>query len=247
MRERLAPDLWNARIDRGELERAIVNLAVNGRDAMGTNGTLTIETRNIHLDEEYAEHYGDVAAGDYAEISIIDTGSGMTPEVLKRVFEPFFTTKEFGKGSGLGLSMVYGFAKQSGGHASVYSEPGKYTVVHLYLPRAGGIPEDETGPTPESALRQQFAGLTTLIVEDEERLRKVAVKMLSALGLNILEEADGAAALASPPVGAAGRSAVRRHPSARRHGRHPARGGGAAAPSRFGDLVNHRLRRTRIG
>jgi CheY-like chemotaxis protein len=137
-----------------------------------------------------------VAAGNYAEISIFDTGSGMTPEVLKRVFEPFFTTKEFGKGSGLGLSMVYGFAKQSGGHVTVYSEPGKGTVVHLYLPRAGEFAEDETGPTPESALRQQFAGLTILIVEDEERLRKVAVKMLSALGLNILEEADGAAALA---------------------------------------------------
>ncbi len=134
--ESLAPDLWQSFADRGELERALVNLAVNSRDAMRSGGTLTLETRNALLDEDYAEQYEEVTPGEYVLVAITDTGTGMPPEVTERVFEPFFTTKEVGQGSGLGLSMVYGFVKQSGGHISIYSRVGQGTCVKT-LPSPG--------------------------------------------------------------------------------------------------------------
>ena len=138
--ESLAPNLWKAFADRGELERALVNLAVNSRDAMRSAGTLTLETRNAVLDEDYAEQYEEVTPGEYVLLAVADTGTGMSPEIMQRVFEPFFTTKEVGQGSGLGLSMVYGFVKQSGGHISIYSRVGQGTSVKLYLPRAPSSP-----------------------------------------------------------------------------------------------------------
>jgi PAS domain S-box-containing protein len=193
IRADFASDLWPSNIDASELERAIVNLAVNARDAMNGSGTLTIETRNVEFGEEYAAEYKEVTAGHYALISIADTGSGMPPDVLKRVFEPFFTTKDFGKGSGLGLSMVYGFAKQSGGHVNLYSEVGKGTTVQLYLPRAGATDAVDALPAEEPG---KLGRGVVLVVEEDARLRHVASTMLDNLGLEVIEAANAREALA---------------------------------------------------
>ena len=180
--ESLAPNLSKAFADRGELERALVNLAVNSRDAMGSAGTLTLETRNAVLDEDYAEQHEEVTPGEYVLLAVADTGTGMPPEIMQRVFEPFFTTKEVGQGSGLGLSMVYGFMKQSGGHISIYSRVGQGTSVKLYLQRAPSLPaRPEEGPS--DVLPEEFGEKVVLVVEDEAKLRKLAVKMLDQLGL----------------------------------------------------------------
>jgi two-component system cell cycle sensor histidine kinase/response regulator CckA len=184
--ESLASDLWKAIADRGELERAVVNLAVNARDAMHGAGTLALETRNALLDEDYAEQFEEVTPGEYVLLAITDTGEGMPPEIMQRVFEPFFTTKETGKGSGLGLSMVYGFVKQSGGHISIYSRIGQGTCVKLYLPRApssGARPNEDNADVRSEALGEKVV----LVVEDEAKLRKVAVNMLERLGLRSLQ------------------------------------------------------------
>lgn len=180
--EVLAPNLWRAVVDRGELERAVVNLAVNARDAMQGGGVLTLETRNALLDQDYAEQYEEVTPGEYVLLAVTDTGGGMPPEIMQRVFEPFFTTKEVGQGSGLGLSMVYGFVKQSGGHVSIYSRVGHGTSVKLYLPR---VPSPANGrmDNPTETTVGEFGNHLILVVEDEPKLRKVAVKMLERLGL----------------------------------------------------------------
>jgi signal transduction histidine kinase len=133
---RNANDLWPALIDRHQFENALINLAVNARDAMLQGGELTVETSNVSLDETYAQSHQDVRPGDYIKIEVRDTGSGMTADVQEKVFEPFFTTKNVGEGSGLGLSMVFGFVKQSSGHISLSSEVGKGTCIILFLPRA---------------------------------------------------------------------------------------------------------------
>lgn len=130
------PDLWLATIDPHQFENALVNLAINAREAMPQGGSLTIETANVTLGETNAEQQEEVTAGDYVKVAVSDTGTGMPPEVLDKVFEPFFTTKEVGEGSGLGLSMVYGFAKQSNGHITISSEVGHGTTVKLYMPRS---------------------------------------------------------------------------------------------------------------
>src|SRR6185295_1703459 len=127
--------LWPAMADKGQVESALLNLAINARDAMAPGGKLTIETRNAHLDDDYVRLNPETAPGDYVMLAVTDTGSGMSPEVIARAFEPFFTTKATGKGTGLGLSMIYGFAKQSGGHLKIYSEVGHGTTIRLYLPR----------------------------------------------------------------------------------------------------------------
>ena len=190
----LAPDLWEARADRGEIERALLNLAVNARDAMADGGVLTLETSNAVLDEEYAEQqYPEVTAGDYVLFAVADTGIGMPPEILKRVLEPFFTTKEAGKGSGLGLSMVYGFVKQSGGHLSIYSDVGHGTTVKLYLPRAATTVShrDAVAEAPDQA----FAGKVVLVVEDEAKLTKITVHMLETLGFRVATAENATQAL----------------------------------------------------
>ena len=157
-------------------------------------GTLTLETRNALLDEDYAEQYEEVTPGEYVLLAVTDTGTGMSPEVAERVFEPFFTTKEVGKGSGLGLSMVYGFVKQSGGHVSIYSRVGQGTCVKLYLPRTRSSSSQRNDGSPE-VLFDDMAHKVVLVVEDETKLRRVAVRMLDRLGLRSLQAETAGAAL----------------------------------------------------
>jgi PAS domain S-box-containing protein len=190
----LAPNVWPVQIDRAQFEAAIANLATNARDAMPRGGALLIDTRNGHLDAEYAARHTDVASGDYVVVEVSDSGTGMPPDVLSRIFEPFFTTKEQGKGTGLGLSMVFGFMKQSGGHITVYSEPGKGTTFRLYLPR-----QRANLAMPENRLEQPapLGGTeTVLVVEDNAGLRRIVVRQLSEAGYRVLEAADAEAAMA---------------------------------------------------
>ena len=185
--------LWNTFVDVAQVENALLNLAINARDAMNGVGKLTIEIGNAFLDEAYVRANGDVVAGQYVLIAVSDTGSGMTAEVVSQAFEPFFSTKPEGKGTGLGLSMVYGFVKQSNGHVKIYSEPGHGTTVKLYLPRSHESEELQT-----SAKTQIPSGgsETILVAEDDEDVRETAVEMLMELGYKVLKAHDGESALA---------------------------------------------------
>ncbi|MDR6213010.1 PAS domain-containing protein [Paracidovorax wautersii] len=194
----LAGGLWRIHADRNQLESVILNLAVNGRDAMGDladgGGRLTIETANAHLDERYAAEHLGVAPGQYVLIAVSDTGAGMPPEVIAKAFDPFFTTKEVGKGTGLGLSQVYGFIKQSSGHVKIYSEVGAGTTVKVYLPRrVDPALEEEAAAGGDAALPRGDAQEWVLVVEDEPAVRQLSVDALGLLGYRVLE-ADGAAA-----------------------------------------------------
>jgi PAS domain S-box-containing protein len=184
--------LWSAIVDPGQLETSLLNLVINARDAMPQGGKLTIETANVALDAHYAEMNPEVVPGDYVLVSVSDTGTGMAPEVAAKAFDPFFTTKGHGKGSGLGLSMVYGFVKQSGGHIKLYSEPGHGTSVKLYLPRgaAGAVAAAE----PE-AVPAQAGGETVLVVEDDDMVRGIAVDHLAVLGYRTVEARNAVEAL----------------------------------------------------
>jgi CheY-like chemotaxis protein len=186
----LADDLWAALADPSQVEDAVLNLALNARDAMPQGGRLVIETANAKFDDVYAAQHSEVAAGDYVMLAVTDSGIGMPADIVERVFEPFFTTKETGQGTGLGLSMVYGFIKQSNGHVKIYSEPGHGTTVKLYLPKAtegDALPLADAGDLVE----QPVGNETILIVEDNAKLRLVAVKLLRGLGYRV-READGA-------------------------------------------------------
>jgi PAS domain S-box-containing protein len=186
---RLDESLWPELADKSQVENALLNLAINARDAMPGGGKLTIETGNVSLDKEYAARNAEVTPGDYVMLAVTDTGTGMPPDVVDRVFEPFFTTKETGMGSGLGLSMIYGFAKQSGGHLKIYSEVGHGTTVRLYLPRAGRM-HSRAGARHGSA--EVTGGRETiLIVEDEDAVRRLVARNLSDLGYRVLEASDG--------------------------------------------------------
>lgn len=187
-------DLWNCEADPAQLENALLNLVLNARDAMPRGGHLTLETRNIRLDEDYAGHELELEPGDYVQIAVADSGSGMSEEVRSRVFEPFFTTKPRGEGSGLGLSMVYGFAKQSGGHIGIYSEPDKGTTVKLYLPMSPG-PAQASGERPETAA-PVGTGESVLLVEDDPDVRAMTAAMLTRLGYRVWEAEDAGSALA---------------------------------------------------
>jgi signal transduction histidine kinase/CHASE3 domain sensor protein len=182
--------LWPAMADPAQLESAVLNLALNARDAMPGGGRLTIEMVNKVLDEEYARSHAEVTPGDYVMVAVSDTGHGMTPDVVARVFEPFFTTKTEGRGTGLGLAMVFGFVKQSGGHIKVYSEPGEGTSVKIYLPRAvgGQIPNMQRSGVPADLPR---GSATVLLVEDEAGVREIAGAILRSLGYHVLEAPDG--------------------------------------------------------
>ncbi len=190
----LAGGLWRTRVDRGELESAILNLAVNARDAMAEGGRLTIETANCHLDDNYASAHVDVPAGQYVLVAVTDNGCGMSPDVMAKAFDPFFTTKGVGKGTGLGLSQVHGFVKQSGGHVKIYSEPGEGTTIKLYLPRFHGadqVVERATDrPIPHGDIDQLI-----LVVEDEERARQVTAESLRELGYSVVHADSAASAL----------------------------------------------------
>ncbi len=190
-----AGGLWTTLCDPNQLESAILNLAINARDAMPEGGKLTIETTNAHLDDAYATANLDVTPGQYVAICITDTGTGMPPDVIERVFEPFFTTKPMGQGTGLGLSMVYGFAKQSEGHVKIYSELGKGTTIRIYLPRHRGAAAEETSTTRFTEVPRAEAGETVLVVEDEPVIRQLIIEVLQDLGYRALEASDGPAGL----------------------------------------------------
>jgi CheY-like chemotaxis protein len=190
-----APDLWPVLADPTQLESALTNLAINARDAMPNGGSLIIETANKSLGKQYAAENPDVVPGDYVMLTVSDTGSGIPREILDRVFEPFFTTKDEGKGSGLGLSMVYGFVKQSHGHVKIYSEPGHGTAVRLYLPRSSDEPVQAAAAEQSVAPDTSFAAATILVVEDNADVRAVAVRQLTELGYQVVEAAGAKAAL----------------------------------------------------
>ncbi|WP_051933118.1 response regulator [Massilia sp. BSC265] len=184
--------LWTAMVDRNQLENVILNLAINARDAMQSEGRLTIELGNAMLDDAYVEALTDVPAGQYVMLAVSDTGSGMSPETMERAFEPFFTTKPEGEGTGLGLSMVYGFVKQSGGHIRIYSELGHGTTFKIYLPRvhASEALIEDVRRIPASGGSE-----TILVVEDDLALQGTVVEMLSGLGYKTLKANDGESAL----------------------------------------------------
>jgi PAS domain S-box-containing protein len=192
---RLAADLWPVRADPSEVENAILNLAINSRDAMPNGGRLIIETANVVIDEGFARmsHLEAVKPGDYARLSVTDTGAGMPPDVLARAFEPFFTTKESGKGTGLGLASIYGFARQSEGMLTIYSEVGKGTTVSLYLPRVDAEKVMPVGkPIAANARPAQRA---ILAVEDNDQVREVTVERLESLGYRVLACSGGKEAI----------------------------------------------------
>ena len=189
----LAGGLWPTHADANQLENAILNLAVNARDAMPEGGRLTIETANSRLDESYAAEHA-IAEGQYVMIAVTDTGSGMPPEVVERAFDPFYTTKPAGKGTGLGLSQVFGFVKQSGGHVKIYSEEGQGTTVKVYLPRVFGEANDAPRQPVEAGARGE-ADEVVLVVEDDERVRALTCQMVRELGYGCLEAASGSEAL----------------------------------------------------
>ena len=195
----LAGGMWKAAVDPNQLENAILNLAVNSRDAMPNGGRLTIETANAYLDEVYtAEAGGDFTPGQYVMVAVSDSGGGMSKDLIERAIEPFFTTKPTGAGSGLGLSMVYGFVKQSGGHFRIYSEPGEGTTVKLYFPRlmdSSAVPDWHAEPARSDDAPQSAHHETILLVEDDEQVNRFACEALRDRGYRILSAPDGATAL----------------------------------------------------
>lgn len=184
--------LWNTFVDPAQIENAILNLAINARDAMDSNGKLTIEVGNVFLDDFYARQHGEVSAGQYVMLAVTDTGSGIPADVIEHVFEPFFTTKAVDKGTGLGLSMVYGFVKQSGGHIKIYSELGEGTTFRMYFPRST---EQEDVPVVNDHGSIVGGSETILVAEDNEQVRNTVVELLTDLGYKVLKARDAASAL----------------------------------------------------
>ena len=198
----LTAGLWRCRADLGELENVVVNLSVNARDAMPEGGRLTIETGNVHIDLGYARE-AEIPPGHYVMVAVTDTGTGMPPQVMARAFEPFFTTKPVGRGTGLGLSQVFGFVRQSGGHVRIYSELGHGTTIKIYLPR---IIDDEPSVTPRRAPAVARGGSATeivLVVEDEDRVRNFTTEALRDLGYTVRHAESGLVALALLDAGMA--------------------------------------------
>jgi len=185
-------DLWAAMADPGQMENALLNLALNARDAMRGRGKLVIECRNTSLDDSYVSENAEATVGEYVLLSITDSGFGMSADVQAHAFEPFYTTKEVGQGSGLGLSMVYGFVKQSGGHVGLYSEEGRGTTVSIYLPRAEQAVQQTEAPPAEPLPRG--TGEVILVIEDDADVRALVVKQLEDLGFRTVEADDAQAA-----------------------------------------------------
>ena len=195
----LGAGLWPTFVDPHQVENVVLNLALNAKAAMPDGGHLTIETANTYLDDAYTSQFGDVESGQYVVLCVTDTGTGIKPEILEHVFEPFFTTKPSGEGSGLGLAMVHGFVKQSGGHVRIYSELGHGTTVKIYLPRTAQADKltaapiakpSYSGPAPGAA-----KGETVLLVEDNEGVRTYAKEVLVNLGYSVTEAGDGVEAM----------------------------------------------------
>jgi CheY-like chemotaxis protein len=189
-----AAGLWTTLVDQNQLENALLNLCINARDAMPDGGRLTIETANRWLDAR-AGRERDIPPGQYLSLCVSDTGTGMTAEVKARAFDPFFTTKPIGEGTGLGLSMIYGFARQSGGQARIYSEPGQGTMVCLYLPRYAGVDEPGEAPQHAAELPRADQGETVLVVDDEPIVRMLITDVLEELGYVAIDAPDGIAGL----------------------------------------------------
>ena len=195
LRTILAPDLWVTRADPSEIENAVLNLAINARDAMPGGGRLVIQTENTFIDAATARTETGQKAGQFVRLSVTDTGMGMPPDVLARAFEPFFTTKDIGRGTGLGLSTIYGFVQQSGGFAQIYSEVGEGTTVNIYLPRANGQGASEEMQAQESVVFSE-RGETILVVEDNDAVREVTLQRIEGLGYAVLEAPSGRSAIA---------------------------------------------------
>ncbi len=191
----LDKDLWLVDVDRGQLENAIINLAINARDAMTGGGVLSIDTANILLDKAYASQHPDVEPGAYVMIAVSDTGIGMSEETAERAIEPFFTTKKAGAGSGMGLSMIYGFANQSGGHMTIYSEPDQGTVIRLYLPAIDGVLSESEPATEQPEFTS--TGEHILVIEDDDDVRNITVNILYELGYFVTEARNGEEAYAA--------------------------------------------------
>ena len=195
IRSQHGADLWTATVDPGQLESAVINLAVNARDAMPDGGRLTVETANIEFDAGQAAAYPEIKSGQFVMVAVGDTGCGMPQDVVARAFEPFFTTKDVGKGTGLGLSMVYGFVTQSGGHARIYSEVGHGTVVRLYLPRSVAAVK-AAGAAPSANSELPTGSETVLFVEDDAMVRQNTGRQIAALGYRVVTAESGIEALA---------------------------------------------------
>ena len=194
----LTAGVWSMNADLGQFENAILNLAVNARDAMPKGGKLTLETANCHIDESYGRQYG-IPPGQYVLVAVSDTGVGMSPEVLAKAFEPFFTTKDVGRGTGLGLAQVHGFIKQSGGHIKIYSELGHGTTIKMYLPRLyNPSAEEKRKPSKDDTVTANLSensGIVILVVEDEDRVREMSVASLREMGYIVFHASNAAAAL----------------------------------------------------
>lgn len=186
-------NLWPVMVDKGQLENTLVNLAINARDAMPEGGKLTVKSENLTIDPEDVPEFGELSAGDYVRLSFTDTGTGMSEEVIRHAFEPFFTTKEERSGTGLGLSMVYGFVKQSGGNVTLYSAPGAGTTINLYFPRAANAEPQEARKNVSSRL--PVGSERILVVDDDHRLRERTAASLRALGYRVVTASDGNDAL----------------------------------------------------
>ena len=221
----LGGGLWKTNADPSQIENAILNLAVNARDAMPDGGRLTIETANCHLDDDYAARHAELPAGQYVMIAVTDTGTGMPPEVAAKAFDPFFTTKPVDKGTGLGLSQVFGFVKQSGGHVKIYSEVGQGTTVKIYLPRYFG---ERECCRDERRRRGPARAKRILLVEDDERVRLLTVEALRELGYVVVHAANAEDALEQLETHPDVSAAVHRHRHAG-HERQEARRPGAAS------------------
>jgi CheY-like chemotaxis protein len=190
----LAGGLWNCICDPNQLENALLNLCINARDAMPSGGTLTVETANTWIDDAAAKERG-METGQYVAICVTDTGTGMSPEVSARAFDPFFTTKPTGQGTGLGLSMVYGFTRQSDGHVRIYSEPGEGTTIKIYLPRHVGKATRQKVESGTAEMPRAAAGETVLVVDDEPTIRMLIGDTLAELGYRAIEVADAESGL----------------------------------------------------
>jgi CheY-like chemotaxis protein len=186
--------LWSTLVDPNQLENAILNLSINARDAMPDGGALTIETANKWLDERAARQH-DLPVGQYVSVCVTDTGVGMTPDVVAKAFEPFFTTKPLGQGTGLGLSMIYGFARQSGGHVRIYSEVGQGTTMCIYLPRHAGDAPSEDEARPRASSEPAGEGEVVLLVDDDPTIRMLAGEVLTDAGYAVIEAPDGPSGL----------------------------------------------------